>query len=433
MKKLLTSLSFFSLMILPLAAQFRFPKPEFNSGYESPVLPQPQPAADWHQYLAVGILFAVMLLTGLAVYKWRSRKFQILLILFSLAFFGFYREGCVCAIGSVQNITASLADSSFPLPLPVLAFFVLPLLVSLFFGRLFCGAACPLGAVQELVLLRPLKVPKVLDRVLRMGPPLYLGMAVLFAFTGLGFIICSYDPFVGFFRLTGTVLMLTAGVIVVALSMFVARPYCRYICPYGFLLKCAAFFSPRQVSITPDKCIKCRLCEGACPSDVIIPPKPRRYEEPGHVAVRRIQFLLVFTPGIIAAGIVAGAMLSKPAMTLDKDIVLLRNIKAGNIKNEKVAAFLATGTPVKDLVQRVAIRKQRLKTGWMVFGAWAGIVVAGSMIAASRRRNNEDYITDKLNCICCSRCYSYCPRELQGQTLEEPEIDVKNGDEINNG
>ena len=80
MRKLLSSISLFLLVVLPLAAQFRFPKPEFNSGYESPVLPQPQPGADWHQYLAVGILLAVMLLTGLAVYKWRSRKFQILLM-----------------------------------------------------------------------------------------------------------------------------------------------------------------------------------------------------------------------------------------------------------------------------------------------------------------------------------------------------------------
>ena len=138
MKKLLTSLTLLCFTVLPLAAQFRFPKPEFNSGYKSPVLPQPQPEANWHQYLAVGILILVMLLTGLSVYKWRSRKFQILLILFSLAFFGFYREGCVCAIGSIQNVTASLADSAFPLPLPGLAFFVLPLLVSLFFVRLFC-------------------------------------------------------------------------------------------------------------------------------------------------------------------------------------------------------------------------------------------------------------------------------------------------------
>ncbi len=411
--------------MLLIATEFRFPKPEFTSGYESPILQQPLPTAEWMPYLALGLLLLVMILTGYAVYKWRSRRIQTVLIVFSLAFFGFFREGCVCAIGSIQNVTAALADAGFALSLPVLGFFVLPLLTALFFGRLFCGAACPMGALQELVLVRPLRVPKTLDRVLRLIPPLYLGAAVLFAFCGLGFIICSWDPFVSLFRLSGSVFMLGAGGFIVILSIFIARPYCRYICPYGVLLKAAAFFSARQVSITPDECIKCRLCEQACPSDVIIPPRPRKYSEPGFAAVHRIQWLLAITPGIIAIGIIAGYLLAKPATALDSQITLLRNIKAGNVENEAVSAFLATGTPVKDLAIRVQQRKYKLKIGWMLFGAWSGLIIAGSLIAASRRRRNQDFIPDRMNCVCCSRCYAYCPRELKinknGTTGNSPE------------
>jgi NosR/NirI family transcriptional regulator, nitrous oxide reductase regulator len=419
MRKSLVAATLFFCGVLPVVAQFRFPKPEFTTGYESPVHQQPLPAAEWMQYLPLVFLLLVMILTGYAVYKWRSRRIQIVLLVFSLTVFGFFREGCVCAIGSIQNVTAALADADFSLSLPVLGFFALPLLTALFFGRLFCGAACPMGALQELVLIRPVRVPKTLDRVLRLFPPLYLGAAVLFVFCGLGFIICSWDPFVGLFRLTGPFFMLCAGAFIVLLSLFVARPYCRYICPYGVLLKGAAFFSPRQVSITPDECIKCRLCEQACPSDVIIPPRPRKYPEPGFTAVRRIQLLLAITPGIIAVGVIAGYLLATPATALDREITLLRNIKAGKVSDEAVSAFLATSMPVRDLAVRVRLRKRRLRTGWMVFGAWTGLVISGSLIAASRRRRNHDYVTDRLNCVCCSRCYAYCPREMKRKKIEE--------------
>ena len=46
--------------------------------------------------------------------------------------------------GSYRQITNAV-------PLAVVAFFALPLVFALFFGRTFCAAVCPLGAVQELV------------------------------------------------------------------------------------------------------------------------------------------------------------------------------------------------------------------------------------------------------------------------------------------
>ena len=43
----------------------------------------------------------------------------------------------------------------------VIAIFALPLVFTLFFGRSFCASVCPLGAVQELVAVRPVQVPAV--------------------------------------------------------------------------------------------------------------------------------------------------------------------------------------------------------------------------------------------------------------------------------
>ena len=99
---------------------------------------------------------------GLACYfvlKLRSRRAVLGLSLFSLAYFGFYRQGCICAIGSVQNVTLGLFERGYAVPLTALAFFVAPLVVAFFAGRAFCAAVCPHGALQDLVLLKPVKVP----------------------------------------------------------------------------------------------------------------------------------------------------------------------------------------------------------------------------------------------------------------------------------
>ena len=111
-------------------------------------------------------------------------------------YFGFYRKGCVCAIGSLQNVALALGDSGYAVPVGVLAFFVLPLAFALFAGRTFCSGVCPHGALQDLVLLKPVKVPAWLEQGLSILPFIYLGAGVLFAATGSAFIICQYDPFI---------------------------------------------------------------------------------------------------------------------------------------------------------------------------------------------------------------------------------------------
>jgi polyferredoxin len=88
----------------------------------------------------------------------------------------------------------------------VLAFFMLPIAFSLFAGRTFCAGVCPHGALQDLVLIKPLQVPAPLEHARHIT--LHLpGSGVLFAATGSAFIICQFDPFVPIFRMNGRTLM----------------------------------------------------------------------------------------------------------------------------------------------------------------------------------------------------------------------------------
>jgi polyferredoxin len=105
--------------------------------------------------------------------------------------------------------------------------------VTLFFGRSFCAGVCPLGAVQDAVLLRPVRVPEWLEASLRLLAWLYLSLAVLYAALGSALIICRYDPFVAFFRFNANPAMWVISLSMLLLSVFVGRPYCRFSVPAG--------------------------------------------------------------------------------------------------------------------------------------------------------------------------------------------------------
>jgi polyferredoxin len=243
-----------------------------GGGYKTPAVQKPLPRDYWLQVLDVVALAGAMALSVWLVLKRRSRKWLVALAIGSLAYFGFYREGCICPIGSLQNVAVALTDPKYSIPVVVTATFVLPLVVALFFGRAFCGGVCALGAIQELVVLKPVQVPRRLDQALGLLKYVYLATVIVFAVKpaiGRDFLICRFDPFVGFFRRTGTPHMLLLGGAFLVAGMFVGRPYCRYICPYGGLLAWCARLARRGVTITPDRELDCGLCTGACPYGAI--------------------------------------------------------------------------------------------------------------------------------------------------------------------
>ncbi len=257
----------------------RFPPPDFRSGYKWPALQTPFPRAAWAEWLDVGLLVVAMSLATWIVLKFRRRWAMTALSVACLAYFGFWRAGCICPIGAIQNVSQGVADPGFYLPPTVIAFFVLPLAFALFSGRVFCAGVCWLGAAQDIVLIRPVRVPMWLQRGLRVLPWLYLGAAVFFAALGTIYVLCEYDPFIGFFRLTGPVAMLVTGGVTLALAMFVARPYCRFLCPYGALLGLLSRVSWKGATITPEECINCGLCRDTCPFGAIQPSNVEKEKE----------------------------------------------------------------------------------------------------------------------------------------------------------
>ncbi len=400
-------------------AEARFPPPEFETGHVLPLTATPSPRSLAMQYVDVAALLGALGLACYLVHRRRSRRGIITLSLFSLIYFGFYREGCICAIGAVQNVALALCDASYALPMTVLVFFFAPLVVALFAGRTFCAAVCPHGALQDLVLIRPVKVPAWLDHGLSVVPFLFLGAGLAFAATGSAFIICRYDPFVPLFRLTGSATLLALGGLFVLASLFIGRPYCRFLCPYGALLRLAALASKWRVRITPDFCTQCRLCEEACPYGAIREPALTPTTPQALVpARRRLGWLLLLLPVALVVGGWVGSKLSVPFSKVHPTVALAERYADPNkptvMPIPATPDSLALGRAERDAPQLVAaavdIRRRFVLSGWL-FGGWTVLVVFAKLIGLSVRPDRTDFEPDRGACVACARCFMACPNE----------------------
>ena len=399
--------------VAPAQAEFRFPMPEFESGHQHPEMLLPEPV-NWMAGWDVAVLLLALSLAAFLVLKRRKRREIFLLTLFSLIYFGFVRNGCVCSVGSLQNVAVGLFDSSVGLPLTVLIFFAAPLSFALLFGRVFCSAVCPLGAIQEAVAVKPVKVPPAVEKVLSLVPVLYLGLAVLSAVMGAGFLICRYDPFVGFFRMGASFSMLLFGGLMLLLGVFVARPYCRFLCPYGVLLNWASRLSRRHATITPSECIQCNLCADSCPYNAILQPTPEKAPEPRGTGARRLGKLILLVPALVLLGAGIGGLLKEPLSRMHPRVALAERIageELGRFESTTIEseAFRASDTPNEELFEQAVEIKSGFGPAGRWLGAFIGLIIGCKLIAVSILRKRTGYWPDRGTCLSCGRCFKYCP------------------------
>lgn len=400
-------------------AEQRFPPPEFETGHKLPATTVPGPRGVVLEYLDLAVLLGALGVATWLIYRKRSRRGLVGLSIFSLMYFGFWKMGCVCAIGSFQNVALALGGNGYALPWVVAGFFALPLMFALFAGRAFCAGVCPHGALQDLVLVKPIKVPSWLESGLSILPFIYLGAGVLFAATGAAFLVCQYDPFVPIFRMSGRALMVAGGVGLLVLGMFVGRPYCRFLCPFGALLKIGSTVAKFRVRVTPDFCTQCRLCEASCPFGAM--RHPQSASDDGNIQRDRSRLVMamVALPVLITAGAWTGHVFATPAARLHPTVSLAERL----IAEKDAPAPTGALTPADLELQRArqaprevleaAVRtREKFAIGTLLFGGWIGLVIGAKLISLCLRRQRTDYEPDRGDCFACARCFQYCPNEL---------------------
>ncbi len=395
-------------MISMFASTARFPAPEFEN-YKLPKMDL-EPYVNDTTFWRLGALILFLIVSGICFHKFRSRKAMLAVSSAGLIVFGFLLNACPCPVGLFQNIADS-AVNNVSISVGYLLLFALPLACALIWGRLFCSGACPLGAVQELLQWKAVKVPSSLDRVLRMIPVIVLIIGTVSAMSGALYPLCYLDPYLPIFILSFPLPFAIVTLVFLLLGFVVSRPFCRYICPYGALLRFFAIFAAKKPVITTDTCINCKLCEQGCPNGAIIAPENEDSTEAHEKGTRRLSLLVACLPLALFVGGIIGYSAAPVLSEIHPDVQLLRDVKEHK-KTINAEAFYASGEPMSHLEDK-AIRAQNITTiGLSIGGVILAACVMAELITLARRRKNEEiYEIDSGLCLCCGRCYQTCPLE----------------------
>jgi ferredoxin len=190
----------------------------------------------------------------------------------------------ICPFGGVETLYNFLLDGKLLPKLHESTFIItgIILLISLLFGSVFCGWICPLGTIQEWIgkIGRKLFKKKYnnfispsIHKILSFGPFIILALVLYTTISTAKLAFLDFDPYYALFSFwTGEVALYSILILVVILgaSLFIERPWCQYLCPFGIILGFTNKFRLFNLKRNTDTCISCKLCDKNCPMNLNI-------------------------------------------------------------------------------------------------------------------------------------------------------------------
>ena len=203
------------------------------------------------------------------------RSMYVLVLLLAVTICGFALGKSPNPMEAAVKVFKAMAGlyPSVTTKLAALAFF---LILAIIGNKLICGWACPFGAIQELIYTTPMlrrlrswTIPFWMSNTIR-GSLFVMTLLLLFGIVGgkKGFVLYHELNVFNLFNLEfDTRLILATVIVTLALSLFLYRPFCHFICPFGLVSWLVERLSLVRVRVDRRKCDKCGACVRACPSE----------------------------------------------------------------------------------------------------------------------------------------------------------------------
>ncbi|MCM1292443.1 MAG: FMN-binding protein [Bacteroides sp.] len=206
----------------------------------TPVEAEETDAADTHPFGAKEIaVLAVLMLAMIVPLFTKNHRYRLAQQILNAAILGFW-GGTFLDYTMLLNVMSNAPSAALTISagLMIVAAFIYPLL-----GKpgYYCAWVCPLGSLQELasacnprhhLTLGPHTVKFLTNFRL-----LLWGVLMLCLWTAMWVSWIDYELFTAFIVESAATGILISGAVIVALSIFIPRPYCRFICPTGTLLR----------------------------------------------------------------------------------------------------------------------------------------------------------------------------------------------------
>ena len=182
----------------------------------------------------------VVMLAAIVPLLVRNRRYRTLQLVLNVAVLGFWC-GTFLSWSLLVGFVSGGIDSWMSLiPIIMMATaFAYPL-----FGKknYYCSNVCPCGSLQDLAGMAHRRKWHMSQKVARRLDYFRQGLfnvLVVLLVTGTWAEWMDYEVFSAFVFQTASAFVLVLGIVVVVLSLFVPRPYCRFVCPTGTLLRLA--------------------------------------------------------------------------------------------------------------------------------------------------------------------------------------------------
>ena len=217
---------------------------------------------------AIAILLFTIL-AGILVRIKSTRKLRVLFLLASMVFLGFYRGG-PGIISSLQNTYLLFIGFNTNWQAIILFLGLLP--ITYFFGKVFCGWACYLGALQEFLYIGRIKLfqTEKAQKIMRITRYIVFGLLLIQLTITNTILWNKIGPFKVAFNLYSTNL---TGYILLAIllisSLFIYRPFCKAICPAGLIFGWITKIPGAAVLGINSSCAGCKTCSTSCKINAI--------------------------------------------------------------------------------------------------------------------------------------------------------------------